>query len=160
MKALIIIDIQKGLTEKKKIYNDTILINTVNKAISNFRKAGDMVIFVQHNNKMLPQDSYDWELDDRLDIKTEDHIFQKEQGNAFINTELVNVLNNNNISKVLISGLVTHGCIRYSCLGGLNEGFEVSILKNGHSSWNNDAKEKIEFLELELAGLNVSVLEV
>lgn len=160
MKALIVIDIQNGLTMKKNLYNDTIFINTVNLAISKFRKSENMVIFVQHNNKILSKGSFDWQLDDRLNFKMEDQVFQKEHGNTFTNIELVNLLKENNIKEIVMAGLVTHGCIRYSCLGGIKEGFKVSILKNGHTSWNIDAKEQIECLELELAELNVSVLEV
>ena len=49
-----------------------------------------------------------------------------------------------------IGGLVSHGCVKATCLGGLYEGFEISLLKNGHTNWNKNAESKITETENEL----------
>lgn len=51
MRALIIIDIQNGLTRKKKLYNDILFYNTINMAIDQYREAGASIIYLQHNNE-------------------------------------------------------------------------------------------------------------
>ena len=50
MKALLIIDIQNGLT-KRKLYNFPLFVQTINHSINTFRETKDLIIFVQHNNK-------------------------------------------------------------------------------------------------------------
>jgi len=50
MKALLIIDIQNGLT-KRKLHNFPLFVQAINHSINTFRVAKDLIIFVQHNNK-------------------------------------------------------------------------------------------------------------
>ena len=66
-KALLVIDIQNGLTTKRKLFNDAQFIDTVNFAIEKFRQSdSNMVIFVQHVNRLLIEGSSDWEVDVRI----------------------------------------------------------------------------------------------
>ncbi|MEJ2568568.1 MAG: isochorismatase family protein [candidate division WOR-3 bacterium] len=69
MKALLVIDVQEGLTKGKKLYNEKVFINTLNSAIDKFRKQGDTIIFFQHNNKQLAEGKKEWEIDSRIDKK-------------------------------------------------------------------------------------------
>lgn len=67
-------------------------------------------------------------------------------------------LKKNNINEVLIWGLVSHGCIKYSCIGALNKGYDVSLLENGHTNWNKVAQQKVASTEAELKELGVQVV--
>ena len=100
------------------------------------------MIFVQHNNKQLKYNSSDWEIDARIDKQETDIVLQKKHGNAFQKTNLNNILLENKIKTITVGGLVSHGCVKPTCLGGLSEGFEVSLLKNRHTNWNKDAERK------------------
>lgn len=150
MRALILIDIQNGLTKKKSLYHEVVFINTVNAAIHLFRESNFKIIFVQHNNKQLEKGSVEWEIDSRIDKLETDCVIQKTQGNAFRDTVLKSILEEDGINSVLIGGLVSHGCIKASCLGGISAEFEISLLKNGHTNWNRDADVKILETENEL----------
>ncbi|MFW6371713.1 MAG: hypothetical protein ACOC10_10985, partial [Bacteroidota bacterium] len=66
-----------------------------------------------------------------------------EHGNAFQNTDLKTTLVDYGIYSITVGVLVSHGCVKATCLGGLSEGFEISLLKNGHTNWNKDADAKI-----------------
>jgi nicotinamidase-related amidase len=77
MEALLIIDVQEGLTKGKKLYNEKVFIDTVNSAIDKFRKKGDMTIFFQHNNKQLVKGKEEWKIDNRIDKKEDDIVLQK-----------------------------------------------------------------------------------
>jgi len=158
MKALLIIDIQNGLTRNKKLYDDLLFIDTVNLAIHKYRDSGDLIVFLQHNNKQLFAGSSDWEIDSRLDFRTDDIVIKKEHGNAFENTELKSVLDNHNIRDILVCGLVSHGCVKLTCMGGLNLGYRTGLLFGGHTNWNKDAHDKIASTESELSRLGVSIV--
>ncbi|MCG8698484.1 MAG: isochorismatase family protein [Bacteroidales bacterium] len=150
MKALILIDIQSGLTKKKTLFNENLFFETVNYAINVYRNSDFKVIFVQHNNNLLKNGSTGWEIDNRLDIQENDCVIQKKHGNSFTNTNLKETLLVFGINAITIGGLVSHGCVKATCLGGLEEGFDVSLLKNGHTNWNKDANVKILETETEL----------
>lgn len=150
MKALIIIDIQKGLTKKKVLHNEKLFFDSINKAIKDFRDAGSKIVFMQHNNNQLINGTSDWEIDERINKEQHDTIIQKNHGNAFQKTNLKEILLAFQIDNITIGGLSSHGCVKATCLGGINEGFEVSLLKNGHTSWNKDAAKKISMTEIEI----------
>ena len=150
MEALIIIDIQCGLTRKKSLYNAKLFLDTVNSAIKAFRLSNFKIIFVQHNNTQLQEGSRDWEVDPILDKQEYDIVVQKKHGNAFQDSDLKAILSKFGISDITISGLVTHGCVKATCMGAFAEGFKTSLLKNGHTTWNKDAKLKIDQTEKEL----------
>ena len=158
MRALIIIDIQCGLTRKKTLYNAKLFLDTVNSAIKAFRLSDSKIIFVQHNNTQLQKDTDDWEIDPILDKQEYDIVVQKKHGNAFQDSNLKAILLKFGINDITISGLVTHGCVRATCMGALAEGFKTSLLQNGHTNWNRDAKIKIDQTENELIEKGVKMV--
>jgi len=157
MRALILIDIQKGLTKKKTLYNENAFIESINSAIKAYRDSDFKIIFVQHNNNQLKKDTSDWEIDNRIDKQVNDCVIQKKHGNAFQNTDLKSRLVDWGVNSITIGGLVSHGCIKASCIGGLAEGFEISLIKNGHTNWNKDADTKILETEKELIKNGVTI---
>lgn len=157
MKALIVIDVQNGLTMKKPLYNKELFLNTINSAIKKYRKSEFKIIFIQHNNNQMQNGTDDWDIDQRLEKRNDDMVIQKHHGNAFQNTNLKQILNSLKVQNITICGLVSHGCIRATCLGALSEGFKTSLLKNGHTNWNKDAKVKIEQTENELKSRGVEI---
>lgn len=157
-KALIVVDMQQELTSNPKLFNAIQLVNTINNAIQKFRKNSNSVIFIQHNNKNLTANSAGWEVDNRLDRLPEDTVIQKKHGNAFQGTELKALLEKNQISELLFCGISSHGCVKHSCLGSLENNFSTSLLQDGHSCWNKNAKELIEKTERELTEKGVGLM--
>jgi len=160
MKALLVVDVQKGLMDKN-IYNKDLFIKKINDAIAAYERGENKIILIQHNNKTLAANTTDWEIDRNIVYNSEAcKVIQKYHGNAFEETTLDEYLRNNNIIEIVVCGLVTHGCVKATCVGGLSNGFQVSILKNGHSCWSSDAKEKIQKVEKELEENGVKIIEI
>lgn len=157
---MVLVDIQSGLTKNKTLYNEHGFFDTVNAAIKAYRNSDFKIIFVQHNNKQLIKGSPDWEIDKRLDKKESDYVIQKKHGNAFKNTDLKSILKERGINSVIVGGLVSHGCVKATCLGGLSGGFEISLLKNGHTNWNKDARAKSLETEKELVKNGVTIEDI
>lgn len=149
-KALILIDIQNGLTKKKNLFNKEVFLDSVNFSIRRFRDQGLKIIFAQHSNKFLQNGTFDWEIDDRIDKQKNDTIIQKYHGNAFQETQLKQLLLDFKIGAITVGGLVSHGCVKATCLGGLSEGFKTLLLKKGHTNWNKDSESIISKVENEL----------
>lgn len=161
MRALLIIDIQNGLSQNKTLFNETLFFDTVNGAIRKFREKGDLIIYIQHCSKLLQEGSVEWEIDGRLEKRTEKDLhLLKEHGNAFLDSDLERMLYKRNINQVLICGLVSHGCVKSTCKGALKAEFDTCLLINGHSNWLENAKNLIEATENELKQLNVKLIDL
>jgi len=158
MNALLLIDIQKGLT-KRKLHNFPLFVQTINQSINTFREAKDLIIFVQHNNKQLKYLTDDWKIDERIDKRDNDLTIQKFRGNAFFETDLENILREKNITEIVVCGLVSHGCVKATCLSGLQLGFQTAILRNGHTSWDKNAEMMINHVENELIEKGVEIVD-
>ncbi len=156
MQALLVVDVQRGLVEKD-LYGKNSFLEVIRKAIAEFRRASRPVVFVQHCNDRLAEGSEAWELWSGLEATDSDPRVRKRHGNAFEQTELRSILAGMGIGEIVVCGLVSHGCVRATCLGGVEAGFRVRLLAGGHSCWNRDAGEKIRRMEEELRGKGVEV---
>ncbi len=149
MKALLVVDVQNGLVEKALFQKERFL-TVVEEAIKIARLLNHLVIGIQHTNNQLVVGSTRWMIYPSMEIRDQDPIVLKHHGNAFEETDLQKILLEKEVKEVIICGLVSHGCVRATCLGALEEGFTVSLLKHGHSCWNKDASVKIATVEKEL----------
>jgi len=159
MRALLLIDIQNGLT-KRKLYNFPLFVQAINHSINSFRETKDLIVFVQHNNKQLKYSTDDWKIDEKIDKRDNDLTIQKFHGNAFLETDLENILRERNIIEIVVCGLVSHGCVKATCLGGLKLGFKTAILKNGHTNWDKNAEMMINLVENELVEKGVKLFDI
>ena len=139
--ALLVIDVQQGLFQKSTpIYLAEPLLNTIATLIERARAGGGLVIYIQHaSDKVLPFGSADWQLHPRLRPDEGDLIVHKQHGNAFEDTPLHGELAARGVGRVVVTGLVTHGCVRATCEGALTLGYAVVLAADGHSSYSKDA---------------------
>jgi len=153
-RALLIVDVQKGLLARK-LHDGEGMLAAIGEATAAFRKSRDLVVFVQHCGGAVKRGTDGWEIDPGLDRRAGDPVVRKEHGNAFQGTELGSILEEKGIREILVCGLVSHGCVRATCLGGQAAGWKVRLLKGGHSNWAPDAEDRIAKVERELAGLGI-----
>jgi len=73
---------------------------------------------------------------------------------------LKSLLQKNGINELVFCGLSSHGCVKYSCLGGLENGFACYLLRDAHTCWNKDAKDKIEQTEKELIDSGAKIIAI
>ena len=158
--ALLVIDVQVGLFNKSKgIYQADQLLDTINSLIDKARGAGAAVFFIQHvNEKFLRKDSEAWQFHPRIGPLETETIIHKQHGNAFEKTPLKDLLGRLGVSKLIITGLVTHGCVRATCLGALDLGYHTILVSDGHSSYSKDAPRLIEKWNRTLADEGASVI--
>ena len=144
--ALLVIDVQQGLFHKSTpIYRAEALLNTLAMLIDRAHAADTLVIYIQHaSDKVLPFGSEDWQLHPRLHPGDGDLVILKQHGNAFEDTSLQAELIGRGVGRVIVTGLVTHGCVKATCLGALALGYAVVLAADGHSSYSRDAARLIE----------------
>jgi len=143
--AMLVIDVQKGLFEKSTpIYNANQVLKHINTLIHRARQVGVPVIFIQHsNNKTLVKGSDAWQLHPEIQPLDDEKIIHKLHGNAFVDTSLHDELEKRNVRELIVTGLVTHGCVKATCLGAIDQGYKVVLVSDGHSSYSKDAPQLI-----------------
>ena len=116
-----------------------------------FQLSNALVVYIQHsNNKMLIKDSDGWRFHPELNIKETDPIIHKIHGNAFKETNLKQTLESRGIEDIVITGLVTQGCVKATSIGGKELGYRVILIEDGHSNYSKDAPKIIEKWNLKL----------
>ncbi len=162
--ALMVIDVQQGLFSKSTpIYRAAALLDTIAMLIDRAHASGWLVVFVQHaSDKVLPFGSDDWQLHARLHPGQEDLVIHKQHGNAFEDTPLHAALSERGIGRgsgrVVVTGLVTRGCVRATCLGALDLGYAVTLVADAHSSYSKDAARLIEEWNRKLGEAGAQVM--
>jgi nicotinamidase-related amidase len=157
--ALLVIDVQRELFEKSiPIFNADTLLDNICALIDQAHRAGTPVFFIQHSSdKILLRGTDGWQLHPRLQPQAIDKVVEKHHGNAFEKTNLKAQLDSLNIRQLVITGLVTHGCVKATCRGALELGYTVILVKDGHSNYHKKAPAVIvEWNEkLSQAGANL-----
>ena len=151
--ALLVIDVQRALFSRPTpIYKADNLIHNINSLIEMWQHSGGLVVYIQHsNNKMLIKNSIGWQFHPDLSVKKSNIVIHKVHGNAFEGTNLYEVLNSSGIENIVITGLVTQGCVRATSIGGNELGFRVILVDDGHSNYSKEAPEIIEKWNRELS---------
>jgi len=143
--ALLVIDVQQGLFDKSTpIYNAGRLLENINALVDYAHRAGVPVFYVQHaNESWLAPGSDGWQLHAGLRPLDTDCAIQKRHGSAFQGTGLGQELEARAIRRLIVTGLVTHGCVKATCLDAKKLGYGVILVKDGHSNFNKQAADVI-----------------
>jgi len=142
--ALLIIDMQAGLFDHP-IYRSQALLAAVCALAERANRSGAAVFYVQHANaKALAAGSPAFALHPGLRPQPGDGSIVKHHGSALEDTPLEAELRARGVTTLVITGLVTLGCVRAPTLDALKRGFRVALASDGHSSYAADAAAKIE----------------
>ena len=159
--ALLVIDMQQGLFDKSQpVYKADQLLDNVLLLVEQAHAAGAAVFYIQHCDKRdLAEGSAGWQLHPRLQPVGQDFHLLKEKSNSFEGTDLDEILKSKGVTDLVITGLVTHGCVKNGCLGAKEHGYRVTLVKDGHSSFSNEAAELIDEWNEKLIAEGVEVKE-
>lgn len=150
--ALLVIDVQRALfTRPNPIHKASQLIQTIKDLVERAHLYGVKVIYVQHANQSILQEGTEgWQIHPELVPVDKDTVIQKTQGNTFLGTQLQSVLEAYRIENLLIAGLVSHQCVKATSLGGIEKGYQVYLVEEGHSNFRKDAENVINQVQEEL----------
>jgi nicotinamidase-related amidase len=138
MKALLIIDMQVGLfKEETPRFDATGVIARINQLSAILRSNGDQIIFIQHDgNKTdsLEPGTVDWQLLPDLHQGINDLYIRKTTCDSFFKTELDNVLKNESINEILVTGCATDFCVDTTIRSAASNTYKVVVVKDGHTT--------------------------
>jgi nicotinamidase-related amidase len=140
--ALLVIDVQVGnFVGSKPVYNGDELLERIHKLITKARTGGVPIFFVQHCG---PEGAIDepgtqgWEIHPAITPDAGDSVIQKCHPDAFQDTHLQSELELKSITKLVIAGIQTEYCIDTTCRRAYSLGYDVTLVKDAHSTWDTD----------------------
>ena len=141
---LIVIDVQKGITDER-LYNFDGFIRNVTNIIDAARKNNVEVIYVQHDDGPGTGFSFgdkDFEIADQVAPKENEKIFIKTINSCFGNNDLANYLRESKEKDLMIVGLQTNFCVDASVKSACERGYKVIVPKGTNSTFDNDYMDR------------------
>jgi nicotinamidase-related amidase len=146
---LMVVDVQKEFYENTKMeQRANEMVENINKIIETFEAQN--VIYIKTTGKMLtisfkgiktepmiPNPT----LDSNLKIVSE-NVFTKNVGNAFNHIGLADFLQKNRIENITIVGLLAEQCITKTALGGIEKGYQITVVPEAILGKTTSKKEK------------------
>ncbi len=160
--ALLIIDVQRALfTRPTPVYEDSHMLEKINVLVDLAHLYNFPVIYIQHSNQSILKEGTDgFKLHPALKRSSEDLSVIKKYGNAFKDTILQSILESRGLENLIVTGMVTQGCIRATSLGGVELGYQMFLVSGGHSNYNKDAPKIIEAHEDDLQKAGVHLISI
>ena len=149
--ALLVIDMQLGnFSEPDPICKGNDLLAKVKSLIAKARSVQIPIIYVQNNGGSGDPDEYGtsgWEIHPTIQPSEGDVMIQKQTPDAFHETKLHHELSSRQIKRLVIVGLQTEYCIDTTCRRAFTLGYEVTLVKDAHSTWNSPLLKAQQIIE-------------
>ena len=150
------VDVMGHLWEKDRV------IENIRIAVEKARAAQTPIIWVQHEdeNDGLAHGTPNWEIVPELIPAEGETRIYKEYNSSFEKTNLEETLAALGATHVVLAGAATNWCIRATAYGALDRGYDLTLLKDAHTTVSIDLPEfNGEVLEAKniIRDLNIAV---
>jgi nicotinamidase-related amidase len=130
--VLLVVDVQVGVM--RNLWDASRIIKNVGHAVARAREQGVPVIWVQHSDDELIYDSPDWQLPPELSPAEGETRISKHFNSSFEQTPLEETLARLGATHIVLAGAATNWCIRSTAYGALDRGYDLTLLKDAHST--------------------------
>lgn len=141
--ALLVIDLQLGMFNGERlapIHDGERLLVHARSAIESARSTGVPVIYVRHAGRPghpLEHGTPNWHIHPAVAPQCRERIIDKRTPDSFRETSLIADLTAEGIDRLLIMGAQTELCVDTTCRRASSLGFDVTLVSDGHSTWDN-----------------------
>lgn len=133
-KALLVIDVQNEyFTGKLKVTYPTNSLDNILRAMDHAKKNNMTIIIIQHtaiSGDTFVKNSKEWEVHPAILEKAYDYHIEKNKPSSFFHTNLEEILKNENIDGVVISGYMTQMCCDTTAREAFHKGYSVEFLSD------------------------------
>lgn len=155
--ALVLVDIQSMFTNETPGLGESIVtrIGTINDAVEGFRRSGLPVVYIRYEGLDHSGQEIDPErtgfIDGLLQPEAGEHIIGKIEMDAFLGTDLEDILKDKGCDSVLICGMVAQYCVLATYFGAFQHGFSPYMLENGICSTDEENVRAVEHITKTLS---------
>ncbi|MCJ8161261.1 cysteine hydrolase family protein [Acinetobacter zhairhuonensis] len=132
--ALLVIDLQNEYlpTGKLPLAGIEQAAENAGKVIAKARQEGTQVIHVQHianaESPIFVPNSNGIEFQDTVKPQTDENVVIKNQINAFLNTNLKEILDTNEVTELVVIGSMSHMCVDAAVRAASDFGYKVKVI--------------------------------
>ena len=154
--ALLVIDVQVGVVATA--WERDLTIRNIAQAVARARAARVPVFWIQHDDADLARDTPEWQWVPELQPDGDETRIHKHHNSAFEGTTLLPLLDELEVSHLFIAGAATNWCIRATTYGALERGFDITLLKDAHTTRNMElAPDRVVDARSMIDDLNVAM---
>jgi len=145
--ALLVIDMQVCGFDGQimaPIDNGAVLLRDVAELIDAARRASVPVIHVQHcgqEGQPYSRGTHGWDIHPLVSPRSGEAVVRKKQSSAFIETELADVLAENEITTLITCGIQSEYCVSKTSMSALELGYQVYVAGDGHGTVSTDEED-------------------
>lgn len=139
--AVLVIDVQSVLFDPlPQPYQADTVISNINTVTSWARDNDYPVIFIQHEqaDSMIEYESEGWQLQSGLAVASCDAVVRKTTPDSFLHTNLQPLLEDNQISHLIICGYATEFCVDTTSRRAAGLGYSVELVSDAHTTHDKD----------------------
>ena len=142
--ALVAIDVQLGMFDAPggpPVPGGGGRLANIAGLIGEAREAGAPVIYVQHCDEpggLLEEGTERWKVHPRIAPLDGDPTVKKRTPDSFLDTTLGEELASRNIEGLVLAGMQTEYCVDTTCRRAFSPGYDVTLVKAAHGTWDND----------------------
>ncbi len=134
--VLVIVDVQVGVVSEG--WDAPRVIKSVARTVERARAQGVPVIWVQHSSEDLPRESDVWQWVPELVPAENERMIHKQFNSSFEQTQLDDALAALGATHITLAGAMTNWCIRATAYGALDRGYDLTLVKDAHTTANID----------------------
>jgi nicotinamidase-related amidase len=146
--ALLLIDLQKNMLDPENpVAGSEGLIGRLRGVLERAREAHVPVFLIRNCGGEGDPDvkgTPGWELDERFAPASGEPVLDKTTCDTFASTELDAQLRGRQIGRVVIAGLQSDWCVRETTQGALSRGYGVTLVSDGHSTYDGKTRTAAE----------------
>jgi nicotinamidase-related amidase len=141
--ALLVIDLQVGMFNGERlppIHRGEAMLARVRALLAQARSAGVPVIYVRHAGgpgHLLERNTPNWEIHPTIAPASGEIVVDKPTPDAFYETMLSGELATVRAKRLVMVGAQTEICVDTTCRRAFSLGFEVDLVSDAHSTWDN-----------------------
>jgi nicotinamidase-related amidase len=133
--ALLVIDVQRGLFDAEpRPFEADAVIARINGLTGRARALDAPVVFVQHESASLPVGSDAWRFAGGLQVESRDAVVRKATPDAFLRTELQELLTSWQIDHLVICGYACEFCVDTTTRRAAALGYRVTLAADAHTT--------------------------
>ena len=130
--ALLVVDVQNAVVANAH-RRDEVIAN-INTLVGNARARQVPVIWVQHSDDHLPEDSDGWRYVPELQRQESEPLVHKRYGDSFEDTTLESELAQRGVGRLVVTGAQTDACIRATIHGAFTRGYDTTLVSDAHTT--------------------------
>ena len=130
--ALLVVDVQNGVVAGAH-QRDAVIAN-INALVEGARARQVAVIWVQHSDDGLVEQSEEWQYVPELQREASEPLVHKHYGDSFEDTTLEAELERRGVGRLIVTGAQTDACIRSTIHGAFTRGYDTILVGDAHTS--------------------------